>query len=66
MINRSQTPPPNAPPGTLYADEPAWKNTWHWNLSDSSFGHLILDIREGRVSAELKSQGQLEEREREG
>lgn len=39
------------------AEEPAWKNTWNWNLCDASFGHLVLDIREGRISAELKSQG---------
>ncbi|KAJ8085862.1 hypothetical protein PM082_004681 [Marasmius tenuissimus] len=38
-------------------DEPAWKNTWNWNLCDAAYGSLILDIREGRVSAELKSQG---------
>ncbi|KAG9017412.1 hypothetical protein FRB93_007527 [Tulasnella sp. JGI-2019a] len=38
-------------------EEPAWKNTWNWNLCDASFGHLVLDIREGRISAELKSQG---------
>ncbi|KAF9071854.1 hypothetical protein BDP27DRAFT_1382271 [Rhodocollybia butyracea] len=38
-------------------DEPAWKNCWNWNLCDAAYGSLILDVREGRVSAELKSQG---------
>ncbi|KAK7051354.1 hypothetical protein VNI00_004854 [Paramarasmius palmivorus] len=38
-------------------DEPAWKNTWNWNLCDAAYGSLVLDIKEGRVSAELKSQG---------
>jgi hypothetical protein len=38
-------------------EEPAWKNTWNWNLCDAAYGSLVLDIKEGRVSAELKSQG---------
>ncbi|KIK70083.1 hypothetical protein GYMLUDRAFT_34546 [Collybiopsis luxurians FD-317 M1] len=38
-------------------DEPAWKNCWNWNLCDAAYGSLVLDVREGRVSAELKSQG---------
>ncbi|KAI0346940.1 hypothetical protein BDW22DRAFT_1351248 [Trametopsis cervina] len=38
-------------------EEPAWKNCWNWNLCDAAYGSLILDIRDGRVSAELKSQG---------
>ncbi|KAI5827342.1 hypothetical protein K523DRAFT_309641 [Schizophyllum commune Tattone D] len=46
-------PPPQPPAG----DEPSWKNCWNWNLCDAAFGALTLDIREGRVSAELKSQG---------
>lgn len=46
-------PPPQPPTG----DEPSWKNCWNWNLCDAAFGSLILDVREGRVSAELKSQG---------
>ena len=39
------------------SDENAWKNCWNWNLTDAAYGQLILDIREGRVNAELKSQG---------
>lgn len=27
------------------------------NLPDASFGSLILDIREGRIGSEMKSQG---------
>lgn len=43
-------------PGT---EESAWKNCWNWNLCDAAYGSLLLDIKEGRVSAELKSQGVL-------
>ncbi|KAJ3905244.1 hypothetical protein F5879DRAFT_753897 [Lentinula edodes] len=61
-------PPPigpgGAPTGVTTAkealaaqDEPMWKNCWNWNLCDAAYGSLILDVREGRVSAELKSQG---------
>ncbi|KAJ3755413.1 hypothetical protein EV360DRAFT_49803 [Lentinula raphanica] len=61
-------PPPlapgGAPTGTNHAkealalqDEPMWKNCWNWNLCDAAYGSLVLDVREGRVSAELKSQG---------
>ncbi|KIS65848.1 uncharacterized protein UMAG_06226 [Mycosarcoma maydis] len=39
------------------SEEPAWKNTWNWNLPDAAYGHLVLSIRDGRVSAETKSQG---------
>ena len=41
-------------PGT---EESAWKNCWNWNLCDAAYGSLLLDIKEGRVSTELKSQG---------
>jgi hypothetical protein len=43
--------------GANNSDENAWKNCWNWNLTDAAYGQLILDIREGRVNAELKSQG---------
>jgi hypothetical protein len=49
-----QPPPGGGPPGT---EDPAWKNCWNWNLCDAAYGSLILDIKEGRVSAELRSQG---------
>ncbi|ETS59778.1 ser thr protein phosphatase [Moesziomyces aphidis] len=39
------------------SEEPAWKNTWNWNLPDAAYGHLVLGIKDGRVSAETKSQG---------
>ena len=51
-----QPSPGGGPPG---AEDPAWKNCWNWNLCDAAFGSLILDVKEGRVSAELKSQGML-------
>jgi hypothetical protein len=41
----------------LTGEEPAWKNCWNWNLCDAAYGSLVLDIKDGRVSAELKSQG---------
>ncbi|KAI0366219.1 hypothetical protein BV20DRAFT_952738 [Pilatotrama ljubarskyi] len=52
-------PPPNqqAPTGQPFGEEPAWKNCWNWNLCDAAYGSLVLDIKDGRVSAELKSQG---------
>ena len=55
-----RVPPPQTnlgPGGTATGDEPAWKNCWNWNLCDAAYGSLILDVKEGRVSAELKSQG---------
>ncbi|CAD6925733.1 unnamed protein product, partial [Tilletia controversa] len=39
------------------SEEPAWKNTWNWNLPDAAYGRLVLEVRDGRVSAETKSQG---------
>ncbi|TBU27712.1 hypothetical protein BD309DRAFT_907622 [Dichomitus squalens] len=52
-------PPPNqlGPTGQPHGEDPAWKNCWNWNLCDAAYGSLILDIKDGRVSAELKSQG---------
>ncbi|KAK4699647.1 hypothetical protein P7C70_g6612, partial [Phenoliferia sp. Uapishka_3] len=38
-------------------EETAWKNCWNWNLPDAAFGSLVLDIRDGRVGSEMKSQG---------
>ena len=44
--------------GTNNANEElAWKNCWNWNLCDAAFGHLNLDIADGRVSGVLQSQG---------
>ncbi|KAI8984929.1 hypothetical protein BD414DRAFT_537385 [Trametes punicea] len=43
--------------GQPFGEEPAWKNCWNWNLCDAAYGSLVLDIKDGRVSAELKSQG---------
>ncbi|GAA6060269.1 hypothetical protein JCM10212_003969 [Sporobolomyces blumeae] len=39
------------------AEETAWKNCWNWNLPDAAFGSLVLDIKEGRIGSEMKSQG---------
>jgi predicted phosphodiesterase len=43
--------------GLTPGEEPAWKNCWNWNLCDAAYGSLVLDVREGRISSELKSQG---------
>ncbi|KAK7057791.1 Ser/Thr protein phosphatase [Favolaschia claudopus] len=44
-------------PSAATGEDPAWKNCWNWNLCDAAYGSLILDVKEGRISAELKSQG---------
>ncbi|KAF7362485.1 Ser/Thr protein phosphatase [Mycena venus] len=44
-------------PSVATGEDPAWKNCWNWNLCDAAYGSLILDVKEGRISAELKSQG---------
>lgn len=42
--------------GTVH-EETSWKNCWNWNLPDASYGSMILDIKEGRIGSELKSEG---------
>ncbi|BGP23747.1 ser/Thr protein phosphatase family protein [Rhodotorula toruloides] len=56
VVNRIPT---SNPPGSGGAaiEETAWKNCWHWNLPDAAYGSLVLDIREGRIGSEMKSQG---------
>lgn len=55
VANRVPVPPP--PGGGSGTEEPAWKNSWNWNLPDAAYGSLILDIKEGRIGAEMRSQG---------
>lgn len=58
VVSRVPAIQPHIGPGaTATGEEPAWKNCWNWNLCDAAYGSLVLDIKEGRVSAELKSQG---------
>ncbi|KAF0548428.1 ser/thr protein phosphatase family protein [Gigaspora margarita] len=38
-------------------EEPAFRTMWNFNLPDAAFGWVLLDIKEGRISAETKSQG---------
>ncbi|KAG9120593.1 hypothetical protein FRC07_003858 [Ceratobasidium sp. 392] len=59
IIERVPAPAPTGPDptGAIPGEEPAWKNCWNWNLCDASYGSLVLDIKDGRISAELKSQG---------
>ncbi|KAF7732004.1 hypothetical protein EC973_007109 [Apophysomyces ossiformis] len=38
-------------------EEQAFKNMWNFNLPDAAFGYVVLDINNGRISAETKSQG---------
>ncbi|KAI9499272.1 hypothetical protein BDB00DRAFT_226710 [Zychaea mexicana] len=42
---------------SLANDEQAFKNMWNFNLPDAAFGWLVLDVSQGRVSAETRSQG---------
>lgn len=37
--------------------ESSFKNTWNFNLPDAQFGSLVLDVKDGRVSEEMRSQG---------
>lgn len=58
VVERVPAPAPAVPAGgNAVGEEPAWKNCWNWNLCDAAYGHLVLDIRDGRISSELKSQG---------
>lgn len=34
----------------------AFKNMWHWNLPDAHFGSLVLNVSQGRITSELRSQ----------
>ncbi|KXN84195.1 hypothetical protein AN958_12848 [Leucoagaricus sp. SymC.cos] len=58
VVERIPAPQPSTGPGaTATGEEPAWKNCWNWNLCDAAYGSLVLDVKDGRVSSELKSQG---------
>jgi hypothetical protein len=57
VIERVPLQQANPVSGPMSGEEPAWKNCWNWNLCDAAYGSLIFDIKEGRVSAELRSQG---------
>ncbi|KAH9483025.1 hypothetical protein JR316_0005125 [Psilocybe cubensis] len=58
VVERIPPALPSSGPGAAAAgEEPAWKNCWNWNLCDAAYGSLVLDVKDGRVSAELKSQG---------
>ncbi|KAI9278615.1 hypothetical protein BDA99DRAFT_492643 [Phascolomyces articulosus] len=52
---RNAGPPDMLSP--LSNDEQAFKNMWNFNLPDAAFGWLVLDVNQGRVSAETRSQG---------
>ncbi|CAO3595368.1 unnamed protein product [Absidia cylindrospora] len=38
-------------------DEIAFKNLWNFNLPDAALGWIVLDVSNGHVAAEMKSQG---------
>ncbi|KAG0220831.1 hypothetical protein B0O80DRAFT_35454 [Mortierella sp. GBAus27b] len=38
-------------------DEAAFKNLWNFNLTDAASGLLILDINQGKIATETRSQG---------
>ncbi|KAG9305373.1 hypothetical protein G9A89_011506 [Geosiphon pyriformis] len=45
-----RSPPPDK-------EYPGFKNMWNFNLPDCAFGHILLNISNGRMGAETKSQG---------
>lgn len=47
-----QTAPTNG-----QVDEVAFKNMWNFNLADSQFGHLVLEVENGRIGTEMRAQG---------
>ncbi|GAA6009093.1 uncharacterized protein JCM10292_002478, partial [Rhodotorula paludigena] len=53
----NRIPTSNLSGGGAAIEETAWKNCWNWNLPDAAYGSLVLDIREGRIGSEMKSQG---------
>jgi hypothetical protein len=38
-------------------DEVGFKNLWNFNLPDASYGSLILEIKDGQVASEQRSEG---------
>lgn len=50
----SATEPQN---GDAAAADAHWKNCWNWSLSEAAFGHVVLIVKDGRVSSETHSQG---------
>ena len=57
VIERIPSQNPTAANPAIPPEDPAWKNCWNWNLCDAAYGSLVLDVKDGRISAELKSQG---------
>ena len=39
------------------SDEVGFKNLWNFNLPDANFGSLILEIKDGQVASEQRSEG---------
>ncbi|CAG8503840.1 3866_t:CDS:2, partial [Racocetra fulgida] len=37
-------------------EEPVFRNMWNFNLPDAAYGWVLLDIKDGRISAETKAQ----------
>ena len=37
--------------------ETLFKNIWHYNLPDAQVGSLVLEVRDGRIAQEMRSQG---------
>ena len=58
VVERIPSQNPAASNPAIPSEDPAWKNCWNWNLCDAAYGSLVLDVKDGRVSAELKSQGE--------
>ncbi|KAK9478255.1 hypothetical protein V1514DRAFT_331439 [Lipomyces japonicus] len=34
-----------------------FRNMWHFNLTDASYGSLVLDVKDGKIGVETKSEG---------
>ena len=54
VVNRL---PPSRDATNPSQEEQAFKNMWNFNLPDAAYGWVVLDVNQGRVSAETKSQG---------
>ena len=55
LLVTNRVPAPNT--SKTSSHEEAWKHTWHFNLADVSVGTLVLNVNEGKIGSEVKSEG---------
>ncbi|TIB79964.1 hypothetical protein E3Q06_03971 [Wallemia mellicola] len=55
LLVTDRVPAPNT--GKSLSHEEAWKHTWHFNLSDVSVGSVVLNVKDGKIGSEIKSEG---------